>query len=398
MLLLGFSSLAYADFYVIPVPISKKIKNVITVAKSGGQFTDVKEAVDSITDANETNPYLVYIAPGHYNVTGPAIQMKPFVTIMGSGEKATVLEGSISTNRYDANSAIISGENNATLVNLAIVNTGGSEYSIGIYNYNVLPIIKDVTVAASGGTSGTYGIHNFYYASPTIANVTVSTSGASSVNIGIFNENHSSSTMTNVTVTAEGGSDNYAVANNGSSSPTMNNVTATASGGTNSYGVENLSASPTMTNVTARASGGSTSYGIHNNNVSYLSMINVTASAYGGSTSNIGVFNETALTLIMTNVTATASGGNFSYAVGNSNSSPTMTNVTATASGSSSYGVNNYLSSPIIRNSILNGDTNGINRGKASLSTVINGGGNGATCSYCVDENGTELDGNCVPK
>jgi len=291
MLLLSFSSLVYADFYVIPVPISKKIKNVITVAKSGGQFTDVKEAVDSIGDASETNPYLVYIAPGHYTVTA-TIDMKPFVTIMGSGEKATVLEGRISTDYQNASSAIISGENHASLVNLAVVNNGGNyDFSIGIW----------------------YG--------------------------GI------SSTITDVTVTVSGAKYNY--------------------------GVNNLNSSPTMTNVTVKAFGG---------------------------TSTVGVYNGSSSSSTMTNVTATASGGNFSYGVFNSSSSPTMTNVAAKGSGTTfGYGVYNYeTSSPIIRNSILNGDTHGINIGNVSLSTVYNGG-NSATCSYCVDENGTELDGNCVP-
>jgi len=79
---LKLKHLDQADFYVIPVPTSKKIKNVITVAKSDGQFTDVNAELDSITDASATNPYLVvYITLRHYTIT-TTIQMKPFVTII----------------------------------------------------------------------------------------------------------------------------------------------------------------------------------------------------------------------------------------------------------------------------------------------------------------------------
>ena len=53
--------------YVIPV--GRKLKNVDTVAKANGDFTDPVAAVNSITDASATNPYLVVICPGVYTIT-----------------------------------------------------------------------------------------------------------------------------------------------------------------------------------------------------------------------------------------------------------------------------------------------------------------------------------------
>jgi len=292
MLLLGLSSLVYADFYVIPVPISKKIKNVITVAKSGGQFTDVKAALDSITDANATNPYLIYIAPGNYTVTDTAIQMKPFVTIMGSGEKATVLEGS------NGLSSIIKGVDNATLVNLAVVNNKGSDPTYGIYNESSSPIIKDVTVTVSNGYSN-YAVYN-NASSPTMTSVTTTASGGST-NYGVYN-NSSSPIMINVSTKASAGGENYGVYNE-KSSPTMSNVIATASGG-NSYGVYNNSSSPIMTNVAATASAEGDSYGVYNDSSSSPMIRNcilkgTTKGIYGGSASLstiIGGNNDTSST------------------------------------------------------------------------------------------------------
>jgi pectin methylesterase-like acyl-CoA thioesterase len=82
------------EFYVVSV--NRKPKNIITVAKSGGDFTDPVAAVDSISDASATNPYLVVIAPGVYTVT-QTLQMKQYVDIAGSGEEVTKLTGAIKT-------------------------------------------------------------------------------------------------------------------------------------------------------------------------------------------------------------------------------------------------------------------------------------------------------------
>ena len=140
-------TLVHADFYVIPV--IKKMKNVVTVAKSGGQYTDVRTAIDSIADAGADNPYLVYIGPGVYTVTSP-IQLKAYVTVMGSGREATLLKGALSTN-MNTTSAVILGADNASLAQLSVENTGGGYYSIGVYNYYSSPAMTGVTATASGG-------------------------------------------------------------------------------------------------------------------------------------------------------------------------------------------------------------------------------------------------------
>ena len=54
--------------------------NIVTVAKANGDFDNVIEALDSITDADVNNPYQVVIAPGTYGLS-EQIVMKPFVSI-----------------------------------------------------------------------------------------------------------------------------------------------------------------------------------------------------------------------------------------------------------------------------------------------------------------------------
>jgi hypothetical protein len=238
---------AQDGFYVIPVAVNKPLKNVVMVAKANGKFTDPAAAVNSITDASTSNPYLVVIGPGVYTVTSP-LQMKPYVDIVGSGN-VTKITGALSTDDLST-SAIIKGANSATLSSLTVENTGGGGASIALYNNNASPKLVHVNATASGGTN------------------------------------------------------NYGILNATNSSPAMSHVTATASGGTTNRGVYNASSSPIMEHVNATASGGTLNYGIHNLYYSYPEMIDVTATATGSN--GIGICNLASSPLIRR---STMSGG-----------------------------------------------------------------------------------------
>jgi len=339
---------------VVVVPLfgndGKPLKNIVTVAKSNGMFTDPVAAVNSITDASASNPYLVVIGPGIYTITS-TLQMKEYVDIAGCGENVTTVTGALSTCSY-VSSAIISGADHCALTSLNVENTGGSSYSIALYNRNASPVIRNLSATASGGTYN-YCVYNYDSSSPTMTNVTATGSGGET-SIGVYNKTWSWPTMAEVTATASGGTEfNYAIRNSSVSSPTMTNVTATASGGETSIGIYNWSSSrPVMIDVTATASGGS---------------------------DNFGGFNST--------------------------SSPTMINVAVTASGGEhSYGLRNYNSSPVIRRSTLEGATYGLysynSSATVSQSTIKNGLSHGSggtnTCVACDNGSGTALAANCT--
>jgi hypothetical protein len=98
--------------------------NVIIVAKSGGHFTSVQAAVDSITDASDNNRYLVWVAPGNYD---EVVTLKDFVGLQGAGENLTKLISS------DPNSTALtvppsSSTRDLTVEakNRAILTTGGA--------------------------------------------------------------------------------------------------------------------------------------------------------------------------------------------------------------------------------------------------------------------------------
>ena len=259
-LLTPLTVFAQDGFYVIPVALNKPLKNVITVAKGNGKFTDPVAAVNPITDASATNPYLVVIGPGVYTVTSPVV-MKPYVDIAGSGENVTKITGAFNS----LSSGTVCGANNSALSSLTVENTGGGSISIALYNYNASPRMSNVTAKASGGTSGNVGVYNSSSSSPvmTLVNAVVS-GGAGTSNNGILNNSYSSPVMTLVNAVVTGGTETFGVSNVFYSSPVMTDIHIIASGGTSNYGVYNQGSSPIMTNVHAVASGGSKSYGTQN--------------------------------------------------------------------------------------------------------------------------------------
>lgn len=71
----------------------KNVKFVVKNTILGPQdFNSVKAAVDSITDASSSNPYVVFVAPGIY--TENAITMQPYVWVHGLAHDEIVIQAS----------------------------------------------------------------------------------------------------------------------------------------------------------------------------------------------------------------------------------------------------------------------------------------------------------------
>lgn len=315
MLLTTLSSSSFADFYVIP--IVKKMKNVVTVAKSGGQFSDIQTALNSITDANSTNPYLLYIGPGIYEITTP-IQMKSYVTISGSGKDVTILKGAIGGDSMDATVATIVGANSSTLTNLYVTNSAAGTYVVALYN------------------EGTYKFN--------VENIKVYTNGRFAY--GIYNK-QTSPIISNVAISTVGGDGSYGIYNISSASPTIDNVSISASGkNCASYGIRNSNSSPTINNARIEAFGYTLARGIYNYNADNTTITNSTIIGKGGSDNHYAVVSE------------------YSYPL-------------------------------TIRHSILEGETHAMKGGKVSLSTIIGGGENSASCTLCVDDSGSAVGADC---
>ncbi len=250
----SYSTIAWSDFYVVAV--GKQAKRTVLVSPTSTPIASgsaLLNALSKITDASITNPYLIIIEPGVYDIGSNSLQMKSYVDMQGSGENVTKITGNINSD----SSGTLNGVDNAELRFLTIENTGvGGTYRYGIYNKSSSPSMNNITAIASGGNQSS----------------------------GVYNDN-SSPNMNNVNAKAFGGNFyNVGVSNKESSSPVMNNVTATASGDFYNFGVYNISSSPNMNNVTASGSGGTNNYGVYND-TSSISKIN--HSMISGTTNSI---------------------------------------------------------------------------------------------------------------
>ncbi len=137
---------AITDAKIIgPVSSSKieKPANVIIVAKSGGDFTSIQVAIDSINPTAE-NPYVVKVMPGTY--VG-MVRMKSYVALEGAGPDVTTIQAS------NAQHAIYL--NNVTGISISgFTVTGATGGSSGIMIY----LSSSVTVTNNIIRENLYGI------------------------------------------------------------------------------------------------------------------------------------------------------------------------------------------------------------------------------------------------
>ena len=228
---------------VVPLGGGKPLQNVVTVAKGGGKFTDPVAAMNSITDASATNPYLLLIGPGQYTLTS-ALVMKPFVDVSGSGETVTWLMGAISSGNItivDETSAIVKGANNTTLSNLSVSNTGGTGYSFGIYTtgLNITARLQQLSVYAIGGVVN-IGVLNWEASSPYINGVNIAVQGTGvQSSYGIYNKTNSLPTMIGVNALVWGGGAATGIYNSESPFVVIDGANIYAYNGTNNRGVVN---------------------------------------------------------------------------------------------------------------------------------------------------------------
>jgi hypothetical protein len=186
---------------------------VSPAANAVSSGTALKNALAGITTASPTNPWLLKIEPGIYDLNGSALTMKQYVDIEGSGELATI----ITTTGFFS---VLVGANNAEVRSLTVRNTGSTGQGAGISNNSASPRIRQVTVAVSGSTTEGFGISN----------------------------SSSSPAISNVTVTCSGGTGCTGIANTSGSAPVIQNSSIVASGSPSAVGIGSSTSMVTITN------------------------------------------------------------------------------------------------------------------------------------------------------
>jgi hypothetical protein len=259
------TSAKLASNAVTPVNVAF-YSNVAIVAPSGGDYDNPATAMSNYSSwcgtPSDTNPCLLKIMPGVYDIGTSSVVMQPYIDIEGSGENVTFIKG------IAAGFGLLYTKQNAEIRFCTINKTGGST---AIYNGSNGANITNVTVISSSGSTDNFGIFNFYHSKLTMTNVKVTISCGGTYCYGIHNENVASIIMTNSTVDASGGTYCHAIHNQTSSSITMTNVKATASSGTgHNHGIDNASSSSLVMTNSEVAASGTQSYGVYNGATAYI--------------------------------------------------------------------------------------------------------------------------------
>lgn len=143
-------------------------------------------ALDGIPSPSASDPWLLKIEPGIYDVGTQTLQMRPFVDIEGSGPQVTTIQG-LGNDEVEAMvRGVVQGADNAELRDLTVNArpAAGRDLLLSIINISVSPSIRNVHTAAQSGTV-CYGIRNLG-SSPEIDQVSILTQ-CSAENNGIVN-------------------------------------------------------------------------------------------------------------------------------------------------------------------------------------------------------------------
>ncbi len=238
-------------------------------------------ALTGITGNAASNPYLVKIEPGVYDLGTASLAMKPYVDIEGSGELVTTVTSAVTTGH-----GTINATDNSELRFLTVKNTGGGQQSVALFAESTSPRFTHVRAIGSG-SSENYGIH-VSNGSPVLNNVAaIASTGTTVVAMANFN---GVTTVTNSSFNASDGSGLVVgMLTTFGGSVRATSSTMTASGGLIAMGLRSYNGSHTLNNVTSSATSTGQSYGIYSGQKTSAPTVLVNQSRVSGQTNSVFV-------------------------------------------------------------------------------------------------------------
>ncbi len=413
-------------------------QNVVIVAKSGGDYTSVQAAIDSITDAAVDNPYLVWVAPGEYE---EQVTMKPYVHLQGAGQDATVITSTANSSWPPTQATLIlasdvslrdvtvgnssTGDSNAAILATAgmtrtlvanvtarALGSGVSNFPIFLTGSGTVITLQQVIALAENGSVNNFGLTNHGGATVVLRGGSFTARGgddawaifnlgsymkaengsalgenSSGLNVGLYNHNGSVAELHGGTFTGRGGNQTGGVGNQLNSTLTAYGVIALAENGSGivgNYAMGNYdNSTATVHGGVFIARGGVNNYALSNELNVTMKAENVTALAENGSSANHGLWNANNAQATVRGGSFTARGGTNAYGAYNSGTGTTLDADSVTAlgeNGSSNYGLyNNDSAAAMADSSQFTGSSNGLYQNSGTVHLGVSQLDEGAT-------------------
>jgi hypothetical protein len=323
-------------------------QNVVVVAKSGGDYTSVQAAIDSIGDAAADNPYLVWVAPGEYVET---VTMKPHVHLQGAGQEATIITSTVSTS-WPPTQATLVLTRHVSLRDLTVGNSGAGDTNVALLAMagTTQTLVADVTARTQGDGAYNHGILTCGSGTGvTLRDVTAIARGGTEVAYGILNHSTIGAIPAGPILTAE-------------------NVTALGDGSsTGNYGLRNAWGTVVLRGGSFTGRGGPYTIGIYSDKGGTMTAENVTALGENGTNENTGFCTSDGAVTTLHGGSFVGRGGGIAYGMRSATDAVLKAeHITALAEdGSANYGLYQYAwGSPTtnVTQSILEGVTNSVFR------------------------------------
>jgi hypothetical protein len=287
-------------------------QNVVVVAKSGGDYTSVQTAIDSVVDAAAGNPYLVWVAPGVYSET---VTMKPYVHLQGAGQEATVITSTASSSAWPPTQATLVLASDASLRDLTVGNGGAGDSNVALMATAGMTrtLAADVTARALGGGVSNHAIVlTGSGTGVTLQQVSALAENGSAYNLGLINMSGAAAVLRGGSFTGRGGDYAWAIFTRGSGTTLeAMGVSALGENGSNlNVGLYNYySATAVLRGGVFTGRGGNQTGGVSNAFTSTMTAEDITTLAENGDDNySLGNYNGAAMTVRGAAVTARGGG------------------------------------------------------------------------------------------
>jgi hypothetical protein len=267
--------------------------NVIAVSKSGGDFTTIQAAINSVSDAGIDNRYLIWVGPGIYS---EQVILKDDIYLFGAGQGLTIITSHISNpDIYPPEEGTLHLASSSEVRNISVVNEGTGYRNVAILGATGVGQVKlsQITVSVIGSGQKNFGI--FLHSETTssiLIDLDVDARNGALVNVALANVLGAYTVVEGGNYTAHDGNLSIGIDNSGSHL-TARSVTVSAHEALLSHGLLNTSdGSAVLDGGRFTATRGLTETTGISNNGAFLEANSVVATGRNGQNWNHGLSND----------------------------------------------------------------------------------------------------------